>query len=285
MIETVGTSSREAILETVGAILDKNYDKLFEQVNDVVRSSGDLSVFWQDLISFYRDLLIFKTASRGEIYLDLTDHETEQIREIAKRFRKETLLYHCKLLEDALFAMQRANAVKRIVAELTLVRLCDESLDTSNEALLSRIADLEDRIALGTISNPPQVKKSVKQETVTHPEKPVCETAKPTDAKRALYPLRNWKEVVERLQNSDPVVAGFFKNAEAYRTDGGKYLIRFRDPFSATMAMNGNGKLALQTALSTLLKQEIREDLICTETVGRQQKNDLDEIIESIDNA
>ena len=96
-----------------------------------------------------------------------------------------------------------------------------------------------------------------------------------------LHPLRNWKEVVERLQNSNPMAAGFFKNAEAYQTDEGVYLIRFRDAFSAAMAMNGDGKLALQTALSTVLKQEVRGDQISVETVGKQQKSDLDEIVGS----
>lgn len=277
--ETVGTSSRETVLETVQAILEKDYDKLFERIDEIVRSSKDLAVFWQDLISVYRDILIFKTASHAETYLDLTDFEVGQLREVAKQFSKETLLYHCKLLEDALFAMQRANAVKRIVAELTLVRMCDESLDDSNEALLSRIAGLEDQIALGAVLKTTEKAKAEKKPK--QPEESLKEVQKSTEAKRVLHPLRNWKEVVERLQNSNPMVAGFFKSAEAYRTDEGIYLIRFRDAFSAAMAMNGDGKLALQTALSTVLKQEVRGDQISVETVGKQQKSDLDEIVGS----
>ena len=279
--ETVGTSGREALLATVQAILEKDYDKLFEQVDEIVRSSKDLAVFWQDLISVYRDILIFRTASHAETYLDLTDFEARQIGEVAKQFRKETLLYHCKLLEDAFFAMQRANAVKRVVAELTLVRMCDESLDVSNEALLSRIAGLEDRIALGTVLKAPEKRTAGKKESSHQKEGPMKKAVEPTGPKRVLHPLRNWKEVVERLQNGNPMVGGFFKSAEAYLTDEGIYLIRFRDAFSAEMAMNGDGKLALQTALSAVLKQEVREDQLTMETVGKQQKNDLDEIVES----
>ena len=83
------------------------------------------------------------------------------------------------------------------------------------------------------------------------------------------------------MQNGNPMVGGFFKNAEAYLTDEGIYLIRFRDTFSADMAMNEDGKLALRTALSTVLKQEVREDQLRMETVEAHRKNDLDEIVDA----
>ena len=45
--------------------------------------------------------------------------------------------------------MQRGATSKRLCAEMTLVRMCDEKLDDSNEALLLRISALEDRLASG----------------------------------------------------------------------------------------------------------------------------------------
>ena len=144
--ESVGLTGRDAMLKTVQAIINRDYDALFAQIAEVVRSSKDISVYWQDIIALYRDMLVLKTTSGAAAYLDLTDHETAQMQETVRHFSKEKLLYHCRLLEDAFFAMQKANAVKRMVAELTLIRMCDESLDTSTEAILSRISQLEDKI-------------------------------------------------------------------------------------------------------------------------------------------
>lgn len=146
---TVGTVGRENMLAVVSAIVEKDYETIFAAVEDVVRSSRDVTVFWQDLISVYRDLLIVKSSSRASSYLDLTDSETEALTSLAAKFTTETLSYHCGMLQEALLAMQKVNAVRRITAELTLVRMCDERLNASPEAMLSRISSLEARIAAG----------------------------------------------------------------------------------------------------------------------------------------
>ncbi len=148
--ETIGVRGREAMSETVRAIMSKNCARLFEIVADIDASASDLGVFWQELIEYYRDMLVMKTA-RGSAskYLDLTDSESERLAADAQSFSRELLSYHCKLLDEAYSSMQRPGASRRTVAELTLVRLADEKLGTTPEALLARIAALEAKIAMG----------------------------------------------------------------------------------------------------------------------------------------
>lgn len=149
--EAVGSVGRGEVIRTVRAIANTDYDTLFGIIADAVASSKDLVVFWQELISLYRDMLIFKTTPDASRYLDLTDSETKQLREVAALFSREKLLAHCRLLEDAHTSMQRSNAVKRTVAELTLVKMSDAALDVSVEALLARISKLEDIIKTGAV--------------------------------------------------------------------------------------------------------------------------------------
>lgn len=287
--ETVGIAGRDSMFHTVKAIADADYDALFAQIDEIVRSSKDIAVFWQDLISLYRDMLVVKTTSEAVRYLDLTDHETKQITDAAALFGKETLLYHCKLLEEAFFSMQKANAVKRIVAELALVRMCDESMDASNEAILSRIAKLEDRIAVsgsGTTTEPiakPSTEQPKKESSVKRKEEP---TAQPTEvpAKRTLYPIRQWMEVVERVTVKNPMAAAFLKNTQAYTIENGKILIRFGNDFTRQMALQNGGKEDLRGALSTVLRRDISQNDLQSEVKATSEINALDEIIEATDN-
>ncbi|MGM9643295.1 MAG: DNA polymerase III subunit gamma/tau [Eubacteriales bacterium] len=148
--ETVGVRGREAMSETVRAIASKNCARLFEIVADIDASASDLGVFWQELIEYYRDMLVMKTArASASKYLDLTDSESERLAADAQSFSRELLSYHCRLLDEAYSSMQRPGASRRTVAELTLVRLADEKLGTTPEALLARIAALEAKIAMG----------------------------------------------------------------------------------------------------------------------------------------
>lgn len=153
--ETIGVRGREAMSETVRAIMSKNCARLFDIIAEIDASASDLGVFWQELIEYYRDMLVMKTA-RGSAskYLDLTDSESERLAADAAAFTREMLSYHCRLLDDAYSSMQRPGASRRTVAELTLVRLADEKLGTTPEALLARISALEAKIAMGIIAAP-----------------------------------------------------------------------------------------------------------------------------------
>ncbi len=151
---TVGKMGRENVLSVVRAVAERDYETIFAAVDEIVQSSRDITVFWQDLISVYRDLLIVKSSKNAAKYLDLTDSETRALIDIASAFTVERLSYHCSMLQDSLFAMQKANTVRRITAELTLVRMCDERLNNSPEAILTRIADIESNLATGNFTSP-----------------------------------------------------------------------------------------------------------------------------------
>ena len=311
--ETVGLTGRDALIEPVRAVAQRNYDVLFSQVAEVVRSSKDIAVFWQDLISVWRDMLIVKTTKNAATYLDLTDHESAQMREVAEKFNKETLVYHCKLLEDALFAMQKSNAVKRVVAEMTLVRMCDAALDTSPEAMLSRIAMLEEQLATGSLSTPvkapvptpseetpaPTPTQTVptptpkRQESAPTPP-PVREapavSAAPTPVmstpteKRILHPIRNWMEVVERISRSAPMTASFVKSSRAFATEDGKVIVRFENPFAMQMMEQGDARDRLRAAISAVLRREVGDRMLLLEVAGKKEAHSvIDEIIEAVD--
>ena len=287
--EAVGLTGRDAMLKTVKAIVEKDYDVLFDQIAEVVRSSKDITVFWQDLISLYRDMLVIKTTSSAAAYLDLTDVEAQQITEAVKLFSKEKLLYHCRMLEDAFFAMQKANAVKRMVAELTLVRMCDEALDTSTEAILSRIAQLEETVASGGAitarRSEPTPKTADPEPQISIPvAAPLPAMPAEASSKRILRPVRAWMEVVERVSRSEPMTASFARNARAFTTEDGKVIVRFENDFSLHMMEQGSAKDRLRTAVSAVLRREVGDRELIFEVAGKKSENSpIDEILDAID--
>ncbi len=147
--EIAGTGGRDVVIKLLSAICDKDYDTIFGEIGKMFASSKDIAVFWQDLIGFYRDMLVVKTTKNSREYLDLSERQYEELISISGRFASETLIYHSKLLDEALVSMRQSSASKRIIAEMTLVRMCDERFSTTNEALASRITLLEDKLKSG----------------------------------------------------------------------------------------------------------------------------------------
>ncbi len=288
---SVGLTGRGALLDTVNAVAACDYDVLFEQIASVVRSSKDIAVFWQDLISLWRDMMILKTTRRAATYLDLTDHEMAQMKEITQKFSKETLLYHCRLMEDALLAMQQSNAVKRVLAEMTLIRMCDASLDTSAEAMLSRIAQLEEQMVTGRMFAPAKATDS--QEPKAQQSVPVVEKAEKSVSaapsvmvsgteKRILRPMRNWMEAAQRMAVSAPMLASFVRGARAYTTENGQLIVRFNNTFALGMMEKDDARDRLRVAVATVLRREIADRDLIYEVEGQtENKSVIDEIIEA----
>ena len=250
--ESVGISGRESIMKIAQAVSEKDYETIFSEIATVAASSKDVAVFWQDLLNFYRDMLVTKTARDAAKYLDLTEVEAQETARVAALFQKETLIYHCKLIDRALGDMMKGNCAKRLCAEMTLVRLCDEKLDSSNEALLSRIAALEDKIKTGNFvaaapaktESAPLPKAETVEKTGSAPEKatPVTVPSAPeksseptaTKAKRNRA-LPFWAEVVDKICATDPSLIGFLRSSRLYRGEDGKYTMRLDNEFGVQM--------------------------------------------------
>ena len=299
---TAGSTGRESMMQTVRAIAARDYDKLFGMIDAVVQSSMDIGIFWQDLIGLYREMLVLRTARDAGSYLDLTDSEFAAMQELAKPFSPQTLLYHSTLLEQAYLSMQRANAIKRIVAESTLVRMCDPDLETSPEALLARIVALEDKIAfgqiavaqpatnpVGAISDRPTAEAAASPEPQAEPTEPAAprmprlKKPEPTGEKRTLRPLRVWAQVLEKMGKANPLAAGFYYSAKAYSDESGNVVLKFGSEFDIEMAKSYNAVPTLCSILSGLLNANVTQNQVlfeCDEkhTAGASV---IDEILEN----
>ncbi len=301
--ECTGVSSRDSICRVVRAIAEKDYDVIFSEVNDVVSSSKDIAVFWSDILSFYRDMLVMKTSQNAEKYLDLTESEAKQTKETADLFKKETLVYHCKMLDSTYYSIQKAGSAKRLCAEMALIRMCDETLDSSNEAILRRIADVEDKLLSGSFtSSAPKIsgeeldraldtaikekpkrayapaKKSEQEENLSE--------EKPKQQKRS---LSYWAEAVEKICRDDPMIQGFLTSSKTYKNEVGKIVIRLDSDFAAGMLKTR--KSTTEKILNVLSVYENREISINDIEFEVSTENDIfdaayegiKEIIESIE--
>ena len=285
--ETVGSGGRENIEQTVKAIANTDYDAIFSTIDSVVRSSRDIAVFWQELLSYYRDMLVIKTTSAAERYLDLTETESERLKETAALFTKETMLYHCRVLDDTLYAMQKAGSAKRMIAEMALIKMCDTTLDMKNDALLSRISKLENALASGAVNIISSAQTTVVadknadmiKEKITEKEKPdITAPAADEAGELVLKPLRGWNEMAERAAAGNVSVFGFLKIAKAYQGSDGKVYVKFPNEFAKSMVEQAKLRDSIRAAVNVVAGKSIGDgELELCVADGKEKISDLDE--------
>lgn len=314
--ETVGLGGRERLLDVVRAIAEKDYEKIFEAVDETVRSSRDISVFWQELISVYRDLLIVKNSREPARYLDLTDSETESLTSLARLFSAEVLSYHTEMLSDALVTMMKANAVRRIVAEMTLIRMCDAKLSDSSESLLARISALENAVASGVAvavdekaddkqedkpvrrplrqakqeddddmfrgDAPTSVKKSTAPEKKTETQASVPSGG----TVRTLKPFKRRAEASEIMDRKSPMLSAFFKRAKWYEDADGNIVLKFGTKFDIDNMKMFDGEPLFAEVISQILgKPFSAARMKCECETEKQNDSVIDKILEAAEDA
>ncbi len=313
--ETVGSSGRGELADIVRAIADKNYDKIFAFVDSIVQSSKDITVFWQELISVYRDLLVVKTSKNAHVYLDLTDSELEVLRELASRLSVETLSYHCDMMREALVSMLKANSVRRVVAELTLVRMCDERLSQSPEAMLSRISALENGAAVIAHVTEPKSNSQKEQPKTERPSsvqkraavefddddelfrmdaparKDASADKKPTEStrheqtsseKKTLRPFKQRAEVMEIMDRRAGMISAFIKRGKWYIDDDGHIVLRFANEFDIQSIRNFHGEQVFAGVVSTVMGRTVLpSDIVFECRKGSDSHDIIDDIIGS----
>ena len=297
VIETIGSSGHDTIAKVLRAVHAEDYDTIFAVIDDIVRSSKDISVFWNDMITYCRNILVFKSAAHPEEYLDLTESEKKLLAEISGLFSKDTILYFLKLLNDSFVLMQHVGAAKRNIAEMTLIRMGDESLDYSNEAILSRISKLENEFSsakAGLISTHVQnvnavtaVVEGVKNEIANKEkiqevknENTVLKAEANKTSKAKL--IRGWAEIADKVTANEPAAAPFLKMSRAYFLEDGRISLRFNNSFAKDMFERSGLLLTLCAVLGNSQKMQITEkDVELTVLQGEvDETEEFDDIVQ-----
>lgn len=144
--DVLGIAPDDVIDKAVFAIAEHNSTEALGCISSVVKSGRDLNNFIEKLIRRFRDILILKVSDdlKSEL-LSYGEETTQIIKKQTVHFDAETASYILSALCDAQTNAKYSKSF-RIIYELALIRLCTYSLDTSNEALVQRIARLENII-------------------------------------------------------------------------------------------------------------------------------------------
>ncbi len=249
--DVLGTLGYDKVASTAVAIAKADYDSIFSIIADLSAAGRDVSVFWDELIAFYRDMLIMKTTKEPSRFLDISENAQKALREAAQQFTVADLLYQSRLLDETAAAFLKTTGSKRTLAELALIRMCDASLDIGNDALLKRIASLEDTVKLLSVggvvrteapsaAEAPAANRSAKKEPAdtkasekTSPlVNKASEEAAPVIAEDT--PLPYWGELLSRAADKAPLIDGFRQFISGYKTSEG-FTVLCANPFTHNM--------------------------------------------------
>lgn len=205
--ELVGIPKTESVNKITKSILQKNTKDALGAINEIISEGKDISNFLWEIIKYVKDILVFKTNTKLEIY---SEAEKNQIKELADSTTKERLIsmiYELSNLQNDM----KWSSQKLIMFQVTIIKLCNEVSTSSTvssgdsgasskevEDLKYKINRLEKQIT--QLQNAPRAvaSSSTSQESKTqYAIKP--EVKKSTNVKLG-DKVQNWPKIIDNIK-------------------------------------------------------------------------------------
>lgn len=150
VLKVLGAVDTETFDRMFGLLLNGNVMGLLGLVEEIVLEGKELGQFVSDYIWFLRNLLILK-ASEGSG--DLVDVQSELLPLMVRDstlMSEQELVRQIRVLSE-LAAQLKYSTQKRVITEITLVKLCVPQMEPNIENLNARIEKLERALAEGRL--------------------------------------------------------------------------------------------------------------------------------------
>ena len=288
--KSAGLAGRDYLMRLSECIIKKDCASALGIINELHMNSCDMERLCSEFMFHLRDLMIVKTVKNADSILIATDDELKSLKALAEKLPLEELLYDLNIIEDTFSQIKRASN-KRIPLEMAFVKLCSESLDSENDALLRRISALEAKLASGnftaassavSVENKPKApepiktavpepRQQIKAEEVKktpEPQKAVATEKAPEPKAEApaehhapapspegtngeTVPFSRWAEVMDELQKVDAPLHGILNGASGYERDN-FILIKSENPALSSFIKQDTHAVLLMKAIFTV---------------------------------
>jgi DNA polymerase-3 subunit gamma/tau len=221
VLAIVGAVNDTFMSDMVRAVGNRNVEAALELVEKLVMDGKDISQFVSDLITYYRNLLICKVAQKPEEILDVSYEAIDEMKSLSSALSREEITCIIKELSLLGSGLKWSNH-PRIMLEVSLIKLCENSYSFSNDEILERLSVLESKINNAVIAEksplavaqdkdeaqPPADSNKIVVKTEKKSEKPASSISeKPVPKHGHEFNLTEiWNSVLNKFKNSGRMV-------------------------------------------------------------------------------
>ncbi len=258
IMSVLGMAKSDLLFDITNALITSNSKNALLSVDMAVKEGKDLNVTFDSLIRHLRDLLVCKIMDNPETAVDYSKDLLVKLKSQSEKATYEKLSHATSVLTKA---KADAKWVKnpRTIYELALIKLTRPELDSSQEALLSRLSDVEEKTKNPIVISEPVKKEEVKEEI---PKKKVEVSARlfaPLDVSSltASSPIvataRNWDKIASSICDKYPFLCGIIMNRKI-TIDAEGILLLFNKEETTLKKLASNYINHIQEAFSKISK-------------------------------
>ena len=272
VLEVLGAVDTEVFSRLLRQLLAMDVHQVIETIDELVMQGRELSQLAADFTWYLRNLLLVKTSDNMEDVLDVSSENLALLKEEAQMIDSDTLIRYIRIFSDLTNQLKYATQ-KRVLLEVTLIKLCRPAMDQNKDALLDRIRAIEKQLEEGAWEAPVReriVYASDAKEAGEPKPKPELPQALNEDVKAVAKDFRMI------INEASPMLRTYLKKARLSAGEGNRLLIVLPDELSASAVATPEHKEEIQSLIEQKIGKKVEIDVRQMEAGRRFEDNFVD---------
>lgn len=272
VLEVLGAVDTEVFSRLLRQLLAMDVHQVIETVDELVMQGRELSQLAADFTWYLRNLLLVKSSDNMEDVLDVSSENLALLKEEAQMIDSDTLIRYIRVFSDLTNQLKYATQ-KRVLLEVTLIKLCRPAMDQNKDALLDRIRAIEKQLEEGAWEAPVReriVYASDAKEAGEPKPKPELPQALNEDVKAVAKDFRMI------INEASPMLRTYLKKARLSAGEGNRLLIVLPDELSASAVATPEHKEEIQSLIEQKIGKKVEIDVRQMEAGRRFEDNFVD---------
>ena len=191
VLNVLGAVDTEVFARLLDLMEARDVSGCISLLEEVVMQGRELTQFVSDITWYLRNLLLAKNSEGNiEDVIDVSSDNLARLKASAEPMETVEIMRYIRIFSELSGQIKYATQ-KRILIEMTLIKICRPAMETSNDAVVARIKDLEQKIEKGIVQAAPAI-VPVPEATPTVPKVEIPK-AIPEDIRKI---VSNWAGIV-----------------------------------------------------------------------------------------
>ena len=272
VLEVLGAVDTEVFSRLLRELIAMDVHRVIETVDELVMQGRELAQLAADFTWYLRNLLLVRGSDHMEDILDVSTENLAQLKEEAQMLDSDTLIRYIRIFSE-LTNQLKYSTQKRVLLEVTLIKLCCPAMETARDALLDRIRAIEKQLEEGLYRAPAPDRDIREQgDSVVRAEqpRPKLPEALSEDVKAV---AENFRTIANDIS---PMLKSYLKKARLSAGEGNRLLIVCPDEMGASVVGTQEHKAEIEERIQEKIGKQVVIEVRQVETGRRFEDQFVD---------
>ena len=150
VLDVLGAVDTSVFGSLLKSICSQDVSGVIHLIDEIVMQGRDLTQFVVDFTWYLRNLLMVQSSGDLTDLVEASVEQLEVMRQEASGIDASVLMRYIRIFSD-LSGQVRYSTQKRVLVEVALIKLCHPAMERNLDAVLNRLAILEQKVAKGVV--------------------------------------------------------------------------------------------------------------------------------------